>query len=152
MSFENAVDSFLQKHPCEDAVSAKKALMRLYATMKELAAFAGGDAMYWHKIQQLQTWSPLRFFWETLASDESVVIRAAAKGNICEAAGCLSEDPEVGFMAGKNLEVMNKMLGIADFEEFRRRLNMFDGLPKAQELWVKAGFGSFGPNLTIREL
>ena len=151
-TFEQAVDAFLEENPCEDAASAKKALLLLYRLMSELAQNPGSPEN-WYRVQQLQSWSPLFLFWTALAGDESLMIRAAAKGNIFESDGTrYARDPEVGIIAEKNLEVIQKIFSSPDPEKAQDELRTYEGLPEAQELWVKAGFGSFAPPLRITEL
>lgn len=149
--FAESVDAHFKKHPCEDAMSGKQALMELYQLMEEFAAQATSPDN-WFKVQQLQTWTPLRSFWETLATDESLLIRAAAKGNICEANGEHGDDPEVGQIAIANFRVMQEAFNSNDSQKLQRELAEHPQFKKAEELWVVAGFSRFTPLLVVREL
>lgn len=111
--FAQEVEIFFQERPCEDAQSARNALMSLYDYLiqkaDEAELWPQGDlrqSCCWFQIQQAMTWSPLRFFWEALVQNDRLAIRAAAKGNICEADGRYWGDPEVGMMQCANLPLM----------------------------------------------
>ncbi len=150
-TFETAVNAFFQKRPCEDATSAKRALVLLYVMMEDLSK-RPELADNWFKVQQLQSWTPLRMFWSEFATHEVLPIRAAAKGNICEKMGTYGNDPEVARIAGANIEVMQRMLNSDDPMKLQKELAEHPDLVEAERLWVVAGFGRFTPLLVVRDL
>lgn len=154
--FETEVEAFFQRNPCEDAQSAQKALWSLYEYMVERAEEAEKETVTesrrrqcWVMIQQAQSWSPLRLFWDALARHELLPIRAAAKGNMCEAAGYFRADPEVGLMSQMNLRSMfaDEMTAVQD------EMAAHPKFSAATEQWtIAASAFPFLPALTVRNI
>ena len=151
--FTRQVDMFFHQRPCENAQSAKNALMILYDYLvgktKESEQWPQGDIRWsrcWFQIQQAMTWSPLRLFWRVLALDDLVSIRAAAKGNLCEANGEYWNDPEVSLIGQANLPLMlsGETMGLQD--EMANDLNF----QQAVRQWAVSTQGlTFTPVLKI---
>lgn len=129
--FAQEVDQFLRENRCPAPISAKSAIMTVYdyiANCANAALAHGPDMTEWNeqlfKIQQAMTWSPLRFFWRQLTFDDLLPIRAAAKGNLCEAHGQFMGDAEVGVITSANLPIS------LDLEWSKRLLNEVSRHPR----------------------
>lgn len=98
------------------------------------------------QVQQTICWTPLRFFLKTLVEDPSVVIRAAAKGELIDREGSQWSDSEAALMGNANIVVMGAGLN----ERLLQELNQSDALKKAQGLWQESGIRiPFAPGLVV---
>lgn len=148
---------FFQRRPCENALSAQNALMILYDYLLENARAAEQlprDSKEWCRqmfiVQQAMTWTPLRLFTRLLVEDELQPIRAAAKGNICEATGFeYWGDPEVGLISRANLPLIVSGATTAIQEE----MNGDPRLLRAIQEWEISTQGTrFTPELVVKVL
>lgn len=150
--FEKAAERFFNEHPCEDAASARRALLLLYDLVVETAekALAAQErSREWNEgfylVQQVLCFTPLRLFLRELTADPLLPIRAGAKGELCDRTGMQEfwNDPEVGVISSANLAVMfNPPDGCAD-----------PRLKEAMNLWYVSTQGvNFTPQLVIRTL
>lgn len=166
--FEDAVDKFFAERPCDNANAARVALLALYDFLVQKVK-EGEDArqaiaeaepekpesvywmLCWYVIQQTMTWSPLRLFWRVLAEDDLEAIRAAAKGNICDATAMaeFGGDPEVGKMAQANLAIMFSGLN----SQLQEQMQSEERLQYAYEMWMSGGHGMpFTPEIRVMTL
>lgn len=148
---------FFRRRPCENAESAQNALIILYDYILEKARIARDqpeDSLEWCEswfiIQQVQTWTPLRYFWRLLAEDEVLPIRAAAKGNICEKTGTeYWGDPDLGLMTKANLPLVFSGRSMA----IQEKLWNDEKIKRAVQLWEASTQGiKFSPELVISTL
>lgn len=152
-AFVQQVDMFFRQRPCDNAQSAKDALITLYdyliSKAKESENLSQGDLRWsqcWFQIQQAMTWSPLRLFWRVLAQDDLVAIRASAKGNLCEASGEYWNDPEVGLIGQANLPLILSGATMRLQDEMANDLNF----QRAIQQWAISTQGlTFTPVLKI---
>lgn len=152
--FVRQVDVFFDQRPCEDARSAKNAIIKLYDFVESKTKVAEGlgernDS--WSGIlfviQQTMSRTPLRLFWHVLAQNESLIIRSCAKGNIAESTGEYLNDPEIGIISMANLAIMFNLDMVTGLQS---SIEQSDLVREAHQLWVKSTQGlRFSPMLRV---
>ena len=152
------IDDLLSLRPSDDAISAKKALLKIYDVIYEEAEKAArifGDiakdrenlneevmvkyCSHLFKIQQIICGSPLRYMLPALAEDHYLAIRIAAKGELVDHGNAVDEEAMV--MANANLTVMcdhdmhTKMLA-----EVNNDLRIKDAMRLWSQATINSGF------------
>ena len=121
--FLREIDDLLAQRPSDNAISAKHALLKICEVIYEEAAKAdqvfdelcvkNGDfnedtlvqwSSHLFKIQQIICLTPMRHLVESLATDDYLAIRIAAKGELADRGH--SADEEATMMANANLTVI----------------------------------------------
>ena len=155
--FTEAVDAVLARTPGDNNVSAKTALLMLYDFIVAMATEVGAitealsieQCRLLYKIQQTICFTPLRFFIGTLAYDEKLAIRAAAKGELADRGNQAAwADPEVGVISSANLAVM-----FTESMDLQTNLWTDERITAADMEWMLASRGqSFAPQLRVTNL